>query len=269
VKTIDFNNSTVCYDERGSEQAPAVIFIHAFPLSHQMWKSQLQAASSNYRAIAYDVRGIGGSSLGTATPSMELFTNDLFHLMDALQVKTATLVGLSMGGYIALRAKEKSPDRISAMVLADTRTEPDSPEGREKRFATCKNLEAGGASAFQEFVERFLTGAVDKNTPTEQPVVMEKLRTIILANPIAGICAALRAMADRTDTSAALTHHPLPTLFLVGEGDTITPVENSREMQKKHGNAELHILPKAGHLSNCENPEAFNHHLLSFLQRGR
>jgi 3-oxoadipate enol-lactonase len=263
VHTAELKNVSLRYEDKGPKEGKPIILLHAFPFNLKMWKPQMAAIPAGYRTIAYDIRGFGGSSLRLPeAPSIENYSDDLFHLMDFLEIKKAILVGLSMGGYITLRAKEKHPERISAMVLADTKTDADSVEAKEKRFKTCEKLESGGLN---EFTDTFLAGALGKNTKTENQRLVQDLKQEILANSITGMCAALKMMADRKDTSSALKAHPVPTLFLVGAEDTLTPLEAAQQMQKKHSSGELFVIPKAGHLSNLENPDAFNQHLLSFL----
>lgn len=250
------------YIESGRGPGSPVVFLHAFPLSSQMWVNQIEAFSVSRRVIAPDTRGFGKSELGTETPTMETYAKDVTRLLDQLQVAKATLVGLSMGGYIALRLKELYPNRVDALVLADTKTEPDAQAAKQKRLEGIQKLKGGGV---KEFTEGFLKGALCEETLTKQSMLVEQIREMILSNSVPGMCAALNAMKDRTDTKKALTENPVRTLILVGEGDTLTPPAQAEAMQKLASGSFLKRIPSAGHLSNLENSAIFNRELSQFL----
>ena len=137
---ITVNDLTVSYNDEGENGAPVIIFIHGFPFNKSMWDKQLKALKENYRVIAYDVRGHGNSDAGKGDFSIELFANDLLSFMDALKIDKAMLCGLSMGGYIALNAVEKYPDRFDALILSDTTCVADTPEAKEKRMKAIESI---------------------------------------------------------------------------------------------------------------------------------
>jgi len=261
---IKLNDVHINYVERGMPQGVPVVFIHGFPFNHSMWEPQMLALPNEYRAIAYDVRGHGESDVADALYSMEFFVDDLIALLDHLVLKQVVLCGLSMGGYIALRAIERHPDRVKGLVLCDTRSEADPNEGKVKRSASIKAVKTSGVKAFAEgFVKAvFAPQTFDKN-----PAAVESIKTAIVANSPLGICGTLLALASRTDTTAALANIKVPTLILVGEHDTLTPVAASQAMHEKIAGSELHIIPNAAHMSNIENPDVFNAALLKFLKK--
>jgi 3-oxoadipate enol-lactonase len=238
-----------------------VVFTHAFPLTRAMWRPQLDALATGYHAVAYDVRGFGRSPAGDGQYTLELMVDDLLALLDERKIDRAVLIGLSMGGYITLRAAERAPDRIRALVLAGTRSEADSNEAKIKRAAAIKTVKEKGVA---EFAEGFLKTAF---APSTSPATLEEARRLILSNSPTGICGALLALASRTDTTAFLPRIKVPTLVLVGEHDTLTPPADARALAGKIPGAELHVLPGAAHISNMENPTEFNRHLLDFLRR--
>ena len=132
---ISVNDLQVAYHDSGAETTP-VIFLHGFPFDKSAWNPQLDAISSQYRMINYDLRGFGNSDAGSENFSMDLFADDLIHFMDALQIPTAIVCGLSMGGYIILNAIDRYPERFKAIILCDTQCIADTPEGKEKRYKT-------------------------------------------------------------------------------------------------------------------------------------
>ncbi len=246
------------------DKHPAVILIHGFPFNRSMWGPQLEALSARYRTLSYDVRGHGQSDKGDGQYSFEFFVDDLIKGMDHFKIESAVLCGLSMGGYIALRAVERHPERFEGLVLCDTKSEADSDEIRIKRAAAVRAVKKDGANAFAEgFVKTVLT---DKTLRTK-PDLVRSVSEMIRGNSVLGLSGALLAMAARTDTTAALEKIALPTLILVGEEDRLTPPSASEAMMEKIPHAAMSVIPEAAHLSNLENPAVFNERLLAFLER--
>jgi 3-oxoadipate enol-lactonase len=261
---IRVNNLTLNYTERGLPQGSPIIFIHGFPFNHSMWEPQMKALPNHFRAITYDVRGHGESDVADGQYSIEFFVDDLIALMDHLVIKQAVLCGLSMGGYIALRAIERHPDRVSGLILCDTRSEADPDEGKVKRSATVRSVRTGGVAAFAaEFVKLVFAPETFKTNP----LLVASIREMIEANKPLGICGTALALAGRTDTTKALASIRVPTLVIVGEHDSLTPPDAARSMQSKIAGSELQIIPHAAHLSNLENSVEFNKHLVGFLYR--
>ncbi|UCH10785.1 MAG: alpha/beta fold hydrolase [Fidelibacterota bacterium] len=258
----EINDHALNYILKGADDGLPVVFIHGFPFSHRMWDPQLAALPIKYRAIAYDVRGHGQSGVGEGQYTLELFVDDLLGLLDYLDVSQAVVCGLSMGGYITLRAVERHPERFLAMILCDTRSEADTNEARIKRAATIQIVRSYGAPAF---AEDFLKAVLAPHTFESQPDVVEMVRAMIISNTSLGICGTLLALAARTDTTPSLTSMDLPALVLVGEQDALTPIDAAQRLQDHLPQAQLSIIPDSAHLSNLENPAAFNMALLSFL----
>ena len=167
-----------------------------------------------------------------------------------------------MGGYVALRAVKRNPERIVGLILADTRSEGDPNPGKIGRATSIKKIKAGGLS---EFCEGFLKSCFAPESFQKIPDRIEKIRHTILGNPPLGICGTLMALAGRTDTTGSLGSIQVPTLILVGEKDAITPREFSQKMKAGIPGSELVLIPQAGHLSNVENPETFNQSLNQFM----
>ena len=256
---LQVNGVEIGCDIQGPEGRPWVVMIHGFPFTRATWSRQAAALSADFRVVTYDLRGLGESALGPAPQPLEAFVDDLLALMDAVGAETAALVGLSMGGYIALRALERAPERFWAAVLADTRAEADGDEGKLARAAGIRTLHAGGQRAF-------VAGFLPKLLRHPDSEAGRWLAGLMLGNDPAGMANALAAMQGRTDTSRALAGFDLPTLVIVGEADTLTPPEMSRTIADRIPGARLEILPGAGHVSNLEAPAAFDAALVEFLR---
>ena len=261
---IKLDNTTMNYTERGLPQGAPIVFIHGFPFNHMMWEPQMKALPNHFRAITYDLRGHGESDVGDGQYTIEFFVDDLIALLDHLVVDRAVLCGLSMGGYVALRAIERHPDRVRALVLCDTRSEADPNEGKIKRSATVKSIKTNGVAAFaDDFVKLIFA----PQTFETNPQAVEMIKNSIKANSSLGICGAALALACRTDTTGVLPAIGVPTLILVGEHDKLTPPAASQAMHEKIRGSDLQILPGAAHMSNLENPADFNRFLIEFLNK--
>jgi 3-oxoadipate enol-lactonase len=253
----------VHYSVAGPEDGIPVVFIHGFPFSSDMWSAQVAFLNKDFRCITYDVRGHGASEAGDGQYTLELFVDDLIGLLDHLRIDRAVLVGLSMGGYIALRTVERNPERCRALVLCDTRSEGDSNESKIRRANQGMDVKTKGSSAF---ASAFVKAVFREQSFQTRPLAVERIRqTIERMSPMA-IAGTLTALAARTDTTTSLPKIGVPALVLVGEDDKITPPADARAMQQKIPSAQIHIIPSASHLSNLENEPVFNHHLLEFLK---
>jgi 3-oxoadipate enol-lactonase len=258
------NNNHLFYTEEGPGDGLPVVFLHGFPFNHAMWLEQLQAINGFCRAVAYDIKGHGMSDVGDGLYSVEAHVDDLLALLDALHIEKTVIVGLSMGGYITLRALERNPERFCAAVLCDTRSEADTDKGREGRFAGVKTVKREGSGVF---ADNFVKAIFSESSLSRRPEAVKKIHQIIESTPPLSIAGTLLALASRTDTTASLERIQIPALILVGENDVVTPVEAARKMHERIRGSELHIIPGAGHMSNLENPEVFNEKLVAFLRR--
>ncbi len=252
------------YAVEGPRTGLPVVFIHGFPFHQEMWRPQTEALKQTCYVITYDVRGHGKSDVGDGQYSVEYFVDDLIGLLDHLRISAAVLVGLSMGGYIALRAAERHPDRVRGLVLADTRSEADGNEGKIKRAQQALLVRSSG---MKKFAEPFLQGVFCARTFEADPATVEIVRAMILQTSPVAVAGTLLALAARTDSTPALFTLKVPTLILVGQHDVLTPPSASQAMKEKIPHAEIHVLSKSGHLSNMENPAMFNEFLVAFLRK--
>ncbi len=261
---ININGITINYNEYGNPKGIPVVFIHGFPFNSSMWTPQIKSISNNYRAITFDVRGHGESDFGDGQYLIEFFVDDLFGLLDNLKIEKAVLVGLSMGGYIALRAIERNPERVAALVLCDTKSSADSNEAKIKRARQIQIVKSVGIG---RFADDFLKAIFSEETFIRLPSIIDMIRNIILKTSPLSVASTLIALAARTDTTQVLPDIKVPTLIMVGEKDTLTTPADALEMKNRIPNSERHIIPNAAHMSNLENTPAFNKHLFDFLEK--
>jgi 3-oxoadipate enol-lactonase len=256
------NNLKVSYTDEGPDDAPVIILIHGFPFNKSMWNKQVETLIENYRVIAYDVRGHGNSDAGSEDFSIELFVRDLLSLMDALKIEKATLIGLSMGGYIALNAIINFPKHFDALILCDTTCMSDSPEAKEKRMNTIESIKAKG-------IEQYASESVKKLFAPESFVTskdqIDRIKTMIMDTSQLSLTRTLLALSNRTDTCNKLAEIAVPVLIMVGKEDQITPPSAAHLMQENIKGSILKIVEHAGHLCNIENTYEFNNYLMDFV----
>ena len=250
------------YSESGNPQAPALFLIHAFPLTHSMWEEQLETLK-NYRVIRYDLRGLGKSKVSQLQLSLEDHVDDLLKLQAYLEIEKAIWCGLSLGGYIALRALEKYPERCKALILCDTKSAADGNEGKLKRIQAIRMLQNDG---LENFAKKSAPSLLSENTLKNKPAVEEKVKSMILEQSPEAIISAQFAMLSRTDTSASLAKIKVPTLILSGEKDALISPSEQMEMQTNIPQAQFELIAQAGHLSNLEEPKLFNEKIEAFLK---
>jgi pimeloyl-ACP methyl ester carboxylesterase len=259
IKVKDIN---IDYRDEG-EGAP-VIFIHAFPLNQTMWDEQVAAVKNYCRAITLDLRGFGNSDVPTGPYAMDQMASDVRALMSALDIDSATIVGLSMGGYIAFALYRNYPEAVRAMVLADTRASADTHEGRERRAKSAEKAEREGAKAI---ADDMIPNLIAPATVEKRPDTVTRLRAMIEANSPEAIAAAQRGMAERRDSTYILAAVDFPTLIIVGSEDALTPVAEAEAMRDGIHHAEMRVIEGAGHLSNLEKPHEFNAVLIEFIEK--
>jgi 3-oxoadipate enol-lactonase len=207
---------------------------------------------------------MGKATLGKPPQLLEAYVDDLWSLLDWVGVRRTALVGLSMGGYISLRAVQKNPERVWALALCDTRADRDPEAAGLGRQAGIETLRKRNVRVF---VEGMLPKLLAPATLKRRPAVAAGLKRIMLGTSEDGAANALAALAGRTDSTPHLAAIKAPTLVLVGEHDAVTPLPLSQAMAKAIPKAKLKVLKGAGHCSNLEQPAAFNRALLDFLKR--
>ncbi len=256
---VNVNGTTLAYDDAGS--GDPIVLLHAFPLSRAMWRDLQSALAPNYRVIAPDMRGLGASGQASSASTQEM-ADDVAALLDALDIEQAVLIGLSMGGYVALDFTRRYRRRVRGLILADTRATPDTIEGRESREALAQKVLREGSAAI---AEQMLPDLLAASTHANKPEVVAQVRALIEQNTPAGIATASRGMAERTDSRPFVPMFEVPALVIVGADDALTPPKQAEALAAALPQGQLAIIPEAGHLANIENASAFNAAVHAFL----
>src|SRR5215210_2734563 len=223
-----------------------LVLLHAFPLNGRMFESQMTAFSGSHRVVAPDYPGFGRSPRTPAQPDVHYYAEGLRGLLDRLHLERVILGGVSMGGYVAFECMRLFPERISALVLANTRPEPDPEEMREIRNQMAHSVAREGVEVLVELqMERLI--APDS---LQDEDLVEDVRAMILENSPDGAVAALGAMRERPDSRPLLGEINVPTLVIGGEEDGISSPEVMGAMAAEIPGARHVTIPGTGHLSN-------------------
>lgn len=264
---LDSYNFRLWFVDEGSLRtghATPLVFVHGFPLNHEIWAPQLQALALKYRIIAPDLRGHGKTEAPSGPYTMEQMADDLQALLAARGCGPAVLIGHSMGGYIAFAFLRRYPHLVAGLGLICTRPGPDTPEGKTNRERLAQRVEKDGSVAV---ADTMFPKMLAPSTYVTQPELGDSIRRMMLATPVSGIAGALRGMAVRADSTDLLPALKVPTVIITGADDQLIPPKESESMAKQISGATLHIISAAGHLPSVEKPAQFSQVLRDFLAK--
>ena len=239
-----------------------IVFVHGFPFDHFMWDEQVKDLNKNYYCVRYDIRGLGASPAGGGQFTMESFADDLEMVIDEMNLSKPILCGLSMGGYISLRAVERIQNKFSSLILCDTKSVADDNEGKLKRAAAIKQINSGD---FENFVQSFVLNCFGERYVKENKTDYETVVNRSKSNDPVGVKGCILAMAGRTDTTNFLKNIILPTLVICGSQDKLSPPAVMQVMADEIPNANFILVEEAGHMTPIEKPEAVNKAIRDFL----
>ena len=239
-----------------------VLLVHGVPFDRSMWRHQL-AALPRCKRIALDLRGVGDSTAPPDGYTLARYADDLVAVLDAVGAQRAVVCGLSMGGYITFELLRRHPERVAALVLADTRAEADTPEGRRRRDELAALAERDGALAV---AEKLLPDLVSPATRTAQPEVVAAVRAMAGRWTVPALVGAQRMMRDRPDSTETLAAVKVPALVLGGSDDAVTPPEVVKRLAAIVPGARYAAVATAGHLAPLEQPLATTRLIADFLE---
>jgi 3-oxoadipate enol-lactonase len=257
--TVEVGGQTISWLQSG--RGRTAILLHGFPLHAGMWTALHETTPHGWTLVTPDLRNLGDSR-GTPARSLDDHASDVLALMRHLGCEDAVIGGLSMGGYVALAVQRMAPPRCRALVLADTRAEPDTDEAKANRARLQATARERGPLAVLEAMLPKLVGPVAQ----QAGAVPAALRDITRTNTPDGVVDALEALKTRPDARPGLAGVTCPTLVIVGADDALTPPSAAEALRDGIAGASLVVIPEAGHMANLEQPVAFALALWSFLR---
>jgi 3-oxoadipate enol-lactonase len=255
----------LCWDELGPVGAvQPMVLLHGFPHDRELWAEQRSARASVFpdaRLLIPDLPGFGRSApLHVAT--MDGYADAVAAMLDAAGIKRAVIVGLSMGGYVAFAFWRRHADRVNALVLLDTKAAADTDGARDKRREMIAAVERRGVDPI---VPGLIPGQLGETTRATRSALVARVEAMLRRAPAQGVIGAAHAMMERVDSMPTLETITVPTLVIVGEEDTLTPVSDAIALSSAIAGSRLVTIHQAGHLSPLEQPAIVNAAIAEFL----
>jgi pimeloyl-ACP methyl ester carboxylesterase len=241
-----------------------VVLLHGFPLSGAMWTDQAHAlASQGHRVLVTDLPGFGGTAPPEVNPDLAVMAQWVESQMGLLEMDSAVIAGLSMGGYVAMEMLRRSPHLVAALVLCDTKASADSDAARADRERIASSvLQSGSTDVLARSMPESLLGESTRRSNVD---IARTVRQWIAAADPRGVAWAQRAMAERPDSLDTLRAVQVPALIIWGEEDTVSPWEEQQAMLDVMEGARLERIRSAGHLSPVEQPSMVSRALVDFV----
>lgn len=258
---IKANGIEINYELSGKTSAPVVFLSHSLGSGLVMWNPQMGVLETDFKVLRYDIRGHGSSEAPSGPYTLEELAEDAIGLLDALNVGEVHWVGLSMGGMIGQCLSLNHADRLRSLALCDTAAVIPAEAQPIWQGRIDEARKKGMESQIEATMDRWFTPSF----LSQNPQMLSLIRKQFLATPVAGYIGCVEAIRKLRYLDR-LSEIEVPTLILVGKDDPGTPVSASEAMHERISNSRLVIIPSARHLTNVEQPEAFNRALIKFLK---
>lgn len=244
METIHVNGIQLAYERRGTG-APLVL-LHGYPLDHRIWDDVAPLLADTFELIIPDLRGFGGSSTVDTFSAMEDYAADIAALLDQLEIQKAAIVGHSMGGYVALAFARLYPNRVTGLGLVSSQVLADPPDRKEGRYKSAAEVaDKGIGSVVAAMAPKF----------TSDARLQEFAKQVMEGQEPAGYIGALKAMAERVDSTPLLSSFNFPVVLVHGDADALIPVDRAREVKAAIPDAHLIEVSGAGHVPMLEAPQ--------------
>jgi pimeloyl-ACP methyl ester carboxylesterase len=244
----------IAYERRG--KGVPLVLIHGYPLDHTIWKEVIPLLEGDFDLILPDLRGFGESGLRGADSTIFDFASDIANLLTQLKIKRAILAGHSMGGYVALAFARAYTERVAGLSLISSQLRADTPEGKAGRYETARQVMDKGVGLVVEAMTPKLSA---------EPRMQAFVRELISKQKPLALSNALKAMAERPDSTDLAQTFKFPVVVVHGDTDALIPVDRGREVKALLPNAHYIELPNLGHMTMMENPQAVTDALRFFL----
>jgi 3-oxoadipate enol-lactonase len=254
------DDAEIFYELRG--QGPPVVLLHPFPCDHEFWNPVAAALESRYQLILPDLRGHGDSEIGDGTALMQKHASDIARVLDAVGIGKAAFIGCSIGGYILFEFWRRFRERVTSLVLCDTRPQADTAEARANRLKAAATVLEKGT---EPFLETMIPKLMGRTTVSSRPDLVVGASAMMRRMSAEDISQVQRGMAERPDSVADLKTINVPTLIVIGEEDVLSTVADGELMRQNIAGSQLKVIPKAGHYAPWEQPVAVGTVLRQFL----
>ncbi len=253
MEKVSVNGIKLAYARRG--QGSPMVLVHGYPLDHSIWDPLAPFLEHNFDLIVPDLRGFGESEGKPGNGSVMDYASDIAELLQSIQIDKAYIVGHSMGGYVALAFARRYAERLSGLGMVASQMAADTPDRKEARYATAEQVMQSGVGTVAESMRPKLSS---------EKQWQDFARTLALKQSPEGVAAALRAMAERPDSTDLFRGFTWPVVIVHGDADQLIPVQRGRDMKAALPSAQYTELPGAGHLLMMEQPERVAAALKSF-----
>jgi 3-oxoadipate enol-lactonase len=239
MEKVNINGIQLAYERSGKRGSAPLVLLHGFPLDHHLWDEVVPLLGDTFDLVIPDLRGFGDSTTVDSPYSMDDYASDVAGLLDRLGIQKAAIVGHSMGGYVALAFTRLYPERVSGLGLVSSQVLADAPERKEGRYKSAADVSANGIGSVVEAM-------APKFTSDEQ--LQRYARASMERQQPAAYIGALKAMAERADSTPLLSSFHFPVVVIHGDSDSLIPVDRAREVKAALPQAHLVEIPGAGHM---------------------
>jgi len=241
MEKVNINGIELAYTSQGKGRP--LVLLHGFPLDHHIWDEIIPLLENTFDLIVPDLRGFGESTTFDTPYTMDDFASDIAGLLDHLGIQKAAIAGHSMGGYVSLAFARLFPDRVTGLTLVASQTLADPPDRKEGRYRSAEDVKQNGIGGIVEAMTTKFTS--DERLQEFSRKTMERQK------PTAYI-GALKAMAERTDSTSLLTSAKYPIVLIHGNSDALIPIDRAHEIKSLIPSAHFVELNNAGHIPMLE-----------------
>jgi 3-oxoadipate enol-lactonase len=244
MEKINVNGIQIAYDRRGD--GPPLVLLHGYPLDHHLWDEVVPLLADTFDVILPDLRGFGESTTFDSPYTMDDYASDVADLLDQLEIQKTAIVGHSMGGYVALAFARLYPERVRGLGLVSSQVLADPPDRKEGRYKSAADVAENG-----------IGGVVATMTPkfTSNEKLQTFARESMEGQQPAAYIGALRAMAERSDSTPLLSSFNFPVVIIHGDSDSLIPVDRAREVKAALPQAHFVEISGVGHMPMMEAKE--------------
>ena len=245
MEAVQINGIQQAYTRAGD--GTPLVLVHGYPLDHTIWYDMVAALENDFLLILPDLRGFGLTGVAESQFTIADMASDIAGLLDHLGIENVNIAGHSMGGYVALAFARRYPQRVLGLGLVSTQAPADTLDRKQGRYAAAEEILKSGVQPVAETM-------TPKLTPDER--VQAFVQSLIVGQRPAGLAGALKALAEREDSTSILSSFNFPVVVIHGDADELIPVQRAQEVKAAIPHANLTVLPGIGHMPMLEAPQA-------------